>query len=381
MASEKASAFSSAEPVGLLTLDFDDPERLASDVSAFHAANPVAAVFGIDDRTAIAATWASRALGLPHNRVDAVEAAGNKHLQRTVLEQARVPVPRFALHELAADGGRLARSVSYPCVLKPLNLSASQGVMRANNAVEFETALTRLRAILDRPDVTHSGDPARHFLVEEYVTGLEVAVEGLLVDGKLHVLALFDKPDPLEGPFFAETIYVTPSRHRAEVQRAIERCAESACRALGLEMGPVHVEVRFNERGVWLIELAARPIGGKCGEVLRFGPDGAITLEQLLLGRAIGSFDEVPERESRAAGVMMVPVPRAGVFEEATGVSDALRVRGVTDVVVTAHKGQRLVPLPDESRYPAFIFARAESAAEVEAAIRAAYRKLRLVVA
>ncbi len=380
VASEQDSAFSDTEPSALLTVDFDDPEDTARRVVAFHRDHPVAAVFGIDDQTAIAAAWASRALDLPHNPVAAVEAAGDKHRQRMLLRHRRVPVPQFALYELSADAESLARSITYPCVLKPLTLSASRGVMRVNDGRELENGLARLRAILAQPDVADRGEGTRHFLVEDYIPGVEVAVEGLLDDGKLHVLALFDKPDPLEGPFFAETIYVTPSRHPPEVQDAIVRCAQAACRALELDRGPVHIEVRYNEHGAWLIELAARPIGGKCGEVLRFGDDGSMSLEQLLLGHALGVLDVIPDREPNAVGVMMVPVSRAGVLKDVVGIPEALAVPGITDVAVTAHKGQQLVPLPEESRYPAFIFSRAETPDEAERAIRAGSTVLRLII-
>ena len=376
VASEKDSAFSERETEGLLTLDFRDAKAVADAVQAFAAHHPVDAVFGVDDDTAVAAVVAAQALELPHNPLPAVEATRDKHRQRKMLQAAGVPVPRFALHRVDEDSSRLAESVEYPCVLKPLDLSASRGVIRANDPAEFVAAHSRLQAILDAPDVVEQGQVRDRFLVEQFVPGPELALEGLLVEGELNTLALFDKPDPLDGPYFEETIYVAPSRAPQVVQDALVQCAASAARALGLERGPVHAELRFNENGPWLIELAARPIGGKCGQVLRFGDEGAISLEQLVLGHALGLMEDVPPREAEAAGVMMVPIPRAGVLREVKGVDRARSACGVTDVIITVHPGQELRTLPEESRYLGFIFARGERPEVVVNALRIGHRKL-----
>jgi len=281
-----------------------------------------------------------------------------------------VPAPKFALYPLARAPQDIARSVTYPCVLKPLHLSASRGVMRADNPVEFVAAHARLVAILAGCDTD--------FLVEDFVPGYEVALEGLLVNRRLHVLALFDKPDPLDGPFFEETIYVTPSRVPAPLRKAIAQCAEQATRALGLVDGPVHAELRYNERGPWLIELAARPIGGRCSAVLRFG-DG-VSLEELILRHALALPIPSLEREPVAAGVMMIPIPAAGVLREVRGVVEAKAVPLIEDVQITAHPGERLVPFPEGSRYPGFIFARGENPSAVEAALREAHHRLTFVL-
>jgi biotin carboxylase len=380
VASERDSAFSDKESKGLLTLDFRSPRDIAATVREFAARHPVGAVFGVDDETAVAAAHAARALGLRHNPLGAVEAAGDKHRQRQVLAAAGVLEPRCELRTVDEDPRELAQAVEYPCVLKPLDLSASRGVIRANDPEEFVAAHGRLTAILRAPDVVEQGRVTDRFLVEEFVPGPEFALEGLLVDGELRVLALFDKPDPLDGPYFEETIYVTPSRSPASVREELVVCATRAVHALGLEQGPVHVELRHNDRGAWLIELAARPIGGKCGQVLRFGEDGAISLEQLLLGQALGLTDGVPAREPRAAGVMMIPIPKAGMVREVRGVERAMQVCGIADVIITAHRGQALGTLPEESRYLGFIFARAERPEAVEEALRIGHRHLAVVV-
>lgn len=380
VASEHDSTFSSAEPDRLLTLDFADPMRAAQQVRAFAVEYPITAVFGVDDGTAIVAAHASRALGIGRNRVEAVEAAGNKHLQRELLSAGGVPVPGFRACSLQENAAALATEVSYPCVVKPAALAASRGVIRVDAPDRFGQVFDRVAAIVDGATAELGSRADSEILVEDYVPGPEFALEGWLDEGRLTVLALFDKPDPLEGPYFAETIYVTPSCYSSDIQAALTACAESAARAIGLGFGPVHVELRYNENGPWLIELAARPIGGKCGKGLRFGPDGSISLEQLLLGKTLGRFRDVPERESSATAVMMIPVQRAGILKQVFGVTEALSVRHVTDVMVTVHLGQQLVPLPEESRYVGFIFARGETSEAVERAVRRAHESLDFVI-
>jgi biotin carboxylase len=286
-----------------------------------------------------------------------------------------VPVPRFRRIALDEQPLRASRGVEYPCVLKPLTLSASRGVIRANNADQFIAAFQRIGALLRSDDVSVAGDAARYLLAEEYVPGLEVALEGLLTAGELHTLALFDKPDPLEGPFFEETIYVTPSRLPPGVQDVIGKTSAAACAALGLTEGPIHAELRLNDDGPWVLEVAARSIGGLCSRTLRFGT--GMSLEEIILRHALGWPIATLERERRAAGVMMIPIPRAGRLDGVRGVDDAKAVPCVEDVVVSAHVGQTLVPLPEGWQYLGFIFARADTPAEVEDTLRIAHARLR----
>jgi formate-dependent phosphoribosylglycinamide formyltransferase (GAR transformylase) len=384
VASERPSTLEAANPTGLLTLDFQHPERAAESVRDFAREHPINGVVGVDDDTAVVAAAVAERLKLKGNPINAAVAARDKHQQRLLLAEAGVPIPRFALHLLADDPAEIAKSVSYPCVLKPLRLSASRGVMRVDNAQGFVKAHSRLQAILAEPEAAACGEPSWQFLVEEFIPGYEVALEGLVVDRRLHVLALFDKPDPLNGPFFEETIYVTPSRVPAGLRHAIIQCAERAVRALGISDGPIHAELRYNERGPWLIEMAARPIGGRCSAVLRFGAEpgagSGVSLEEIILRHALGMPIPSLERERHAAGVMMIPIPRAGVLREVQGVAAAKAVPLIEDVQITAHPGERLVPFPEGSRYPGFIFARGESAEVVDSALRAAHRQLAFVL-
>lgn len=369
VASEQASTLEAANPAGLLTLDFQDPRRAAEQAGDFARGQPISAVVGVDDDTAIVAAAIAERLKLKGNPLAAALAARDKHRQRELLATAGVPIPRFMLHRLDADPAEIAKSIKYPCVLKPLRLSASRGVIRADNPASFVKAHARLQAIVC--------DPAAGFLIEEFIPGSEVALEGLVVNRRLHVLALFDKPDPLDGPFFEETIYTTPSQVPAGLQTAIAQCADRAVRAVGITEGPVHAELRYNDRGggPWLIELAARPIGGRCSAVLRFG-DKKASLEETILRHALGMPLPSLQRERQAAGVMMIPIPGAGTLQEVRGISAAKAVPLIEDVQITAHPGERLVPFPEGSRYPGFIFARGETPAAVESALRAAHQKL-----
>ena len=383
VASEVTSALEEGHATELLTLELDNPEAAVAATIAFAKRSPISAVIGPDDDTAVLAAILSHELGLATNPVSAVQAARSKTLQRERLRDAGVPVPDFRVHAMGADPGAAASAAPYPCVLKPISLSASRGVIRANDPDEFLAAHARLRAILESEEGDGGGGAQvkdQQYLVERYVPGPEYAVEGLIVDGGLHILAVFDKPDPLEGPFFEETIYVTPSRADSRVQNSLVDATGRAAAALGLVTGPVHAELRYSDGGPWLIELAARPIGGKCSRVLRFGEESEYSLEDVIVGHTVGLMREVPRREERAAGVMMIPIPAPGTLEKVTGVEAAVAEPGVEEVLITAHRGQELVPLPEGSRYLGFIFARADTPELVESSLRRAHEKLEIRV-
>jgi biotin carboxylase len=373
-ASEKPSTFEAYAPDNLLTLDFADPDAAAARVADLTSRKPLSAVVGVDDLTAVAAAAIAERLGLRGSAVAAVAAARDKYQMRQCLAAGGVPIPRFRRIALKDDPFLAARGVAFPCVLKPLALSASRGVIRANNIDQFIAAFRRIAALLRRDDVEVGGDAGQFLLAEQYLPGVEVALEGLLMGGALHSLALFDKPDPLEGPFFEETLYVTPSRLPADSQRAIERVAGAACVALGLTEGPVHAELRVNDAGPWVLEVAARSIGGLCSRTLRFGT--GMTLEEVILRHALGWPIDSLARERRPAGVMMIPIPRAGRLQAVRGTEAAGAVPGIEEVTITAHAGQDLVPLPEGWQYLGFIFARADTPDAVEAALRDAHARL-----
>ena len=374
-ASERPSTFEALAPDSLVTLDFGDPDASAETIARLAARRPIDAVVPVDDLTTVVAAAIGQRLGLKANSLPAVAMARDKHAMRRCLAAAGVPVPRFRLVRLADDPAALGADVEYPCVLKPLALSASRGVIRANDPREFVAAFRRIAAILESVEAPLPDEARRALLVEEFIPGREVALEGLLIGGTLHGLALFDKPDPLDGPFFEETIYVTPSRLAQAVQAEIAAATRDACSALGLTEGPIHAELRLNERGPFVLEIAARSIGGLCSRTLTFGT--GLSLEELILCHALGRPLESLERERRAAGVMMIPIPRAGRLASVRGADEAAAVDGVEDVAITMHPGQEVVPLPEGWQYLGFIFARAETPDAVEHALRRAHALLR----
>ena len=381
---DKAQVLAAANPAGNLTLDFHVPERGAERVLAYAREHPIAAVVAADDEGVLLAAYVSAALGLASSPVEAIAAARNKRLGRERHAAAGLKVPRYWTAAVAEDARELARRVRYPCVLKPLALSASRGVIRADNEIEFRAAHRRLLAILAERELAKlPGTLASEILIESFIPGFEVSLEGLMSEGRLRVLALFDKPDPLDGPFFEETIYVTPSRHGAEVVAAIAATTQDAVAALGLTHGPIHAELRVNAAGVWPLEIAPRSIGGLCARSLLFtssAGDALVSLEELILRQALGEDVSGYARERRPSGVMMIPIPRAGLLAEVKGLDAAAEVPGVDDLSITVPRGQRLVPLPEGSRYLGFIFAHAETAAEVEAALRRAHANLEIVI-
>jgi biotin carboxylase len=377
-ASERPSTFEELSPDSLVTLDFADPLASAETIARFARRQPIDAVVAVDDQTTVVAAAISQRLGLKASALPAVATARDKHAMRRCLAQAGVPVPRFRLVRLADDPATQAAEIEYPCVLKPLALSASRGVIRADNLGEFVAAFRRIAAILESVEISLPDEARRALLVEEFISGREVALEGLLLGGTLHGLALFDKPDPLDGPFFEETIYVTPSRLDEPVQASIAAVTRDACAALGLTEGPIHAELRLNERGPFVLEIAARSIGGLCSRTLTFGT--GLSLEELILCHALGRPLESLERERRAAGVMMIPIPRAGRLVAVRGGDEARAVPDVEDVTITMHPGQDVVPLPEGWQYLGFIFARAATPAAVEQALRRAHAQLHVVI-
>jgi biotin carboxylase len=359
-----------------IAVHFEQPQQAAFEIVKALNNVPVDAVLPLGDRPTVAAAYTAKAFGLEHNSPAVTEACRSKLRQREILRAAGLPVPPFFAFSLGELPEIVAARAPFPCVVKPLSLSASQGVIRANTPQEFSAAVARIRRLLRSPEVQVTREPGLdRLLVEGYIPGAEVAVEGLLAEGKLRVLAIFDKPDPLEGPFFEETIYVTPSRLPQPVQEQIETCAQDATRALGLISGPVHAEFRINEQGPWVLEIAPRPIGGLCSRALRFGPgeDGEMLfLEDLLVRHALHLPDADLPREPRASGVLMIPVPESGVFEGVKGVEEARAIRGVTELHITARLHDAIRAWPEGSSYLGFIFAQAETPETVEQSLREA---------
>jgi len=381
---------------GGLHVDLGDAETAAGQIAAFHARQPLAAIIGVDEGTAAVAARASEVLGLPHNPPHAAAAASHKARVREALWAAGVPQPSYRVISPEETGAEAARRINhYPAVLKPVGLAGSRGVLKAEDSGEFASALERVRAIAADTDAATGLNPSREVVAEAYLPGGEVALEGLLLNGTLHVLALFDKPEPMEGPTFEETIFTTPSRLPADTQAAVRRRTQDAVAALGLTDGPIHAELRLTpDEGPVPLEVAPRSIGGLCGRVLRFGT--GLSLEGLILRHAVGRvpqpaparvpqpapecIPEPPAREAAPVGVMMLPVPAAGTFERMDGLDEARALDGVDEISVTIAPGTPVRPLPEGDRYLGFIFAHGDDPASVTATLQAAAQILRPVI-
>jgi hypothetical protein len=375
---------------------FYDEDASTAAILDVAARRPLDGLVVVGDRPTVIAARVAEALGLPWHPPAAASIARHKQHTRERLRDAGLPVPWFtaiSTHDRSPHSAlRTPHSaIDYPCVVKPVALSGSRGVMRANDERELAQAIIRLGALLRSPDVRAERSAAHDtVLVEEFIPGREYAVEGLMHDGELHVLAIFDKPDPLDGPFFEETIYLTPSAASEADQLAIRDAIVAAVRALGLRHGPIHAECRVNTKGVFVLEVAARPIGGLCARTLAFErredtrremqDAGRHSLEEILLRHALGESPAPWTREPSASGVMMIPIPRRGLYRGVEGVDAARTVAYVEDVRITAKVDQLLLPLPEGASYLGFIFARAAAACDVDAALRASHARLRFAI-
>jgi biotin carboxylase len=376
IASDEAPTLAGLMTGRVLALDLGRPDKAAETAVAFARQWPIDAVVGVDEASVLSAAHIAAALGMVHNPVAAVAATRDKRRLRALLAAGGVPQPGWV--EVRGDpagtaAAAAAQAVGLPAVVKPVDLAASRGVIRADTAGELATAISRVDALLRRPDLCGpDGDPP--LLVERFTEGAEIAIEGLLRSGAMTVIALFDKPDPLDGPFFTETLYVTPSRHHAETVAQAIAVTAAAVAAIGLAEGPIHAELRLARGGPVLIEVAARSIGGRCSSALliRDG-DNEMTLEELILRHACGLPLHEPRLAPGAAGVLMLPVPTSGVLRGVTGTAEAAALPGVTGVELTIPVGQAVEALPEGDRYLGFVVARGEDAAAVESSLRSAW--------
>lgn len=361
---------------GAIALHFEESEQAAQRLADAVRERPVSAILALGDRQTVTAAYAARLLGLRYNSAESVANCRSKLRQREVLRGAGLPVPHFFSFSLRDSLAAVLPHVKFPCVVKPLRLAASQGVIRANDAGEFRVAVERIGRLLLSPEMLATREEELdRLLVEDFIPGREVALEGLIEQGRLRVLALFDKPDPMDGPYFEESIYVTQSRLPDETQTAVFECAARVAMALGLTEGPVHAEFRVNAAGPWVLEMSPRPIGGLCSRALRFGPE-SIPLEELLVRHAMGLPGADLPRESLAAGVMMIPVPASGILESVEGTDRAAAVPGIDEVHITARLHDFIAAWPEGSSYLGFLFARTKTSAAAEAALRQAHREL-----
>ena len=353
----------------IMALHFDRPEQ-AADTVVREINGDLNAVLAVDDSGVELAALLSERLGLPGNPAHAVRRVRDKLAFRRLLKEREFLCPQFHHLPTGDDARTLFPELKFPVVVKARRLSGSRGVIRADDSEELVRAVNWVRAIQSRAD---RDAQELGLIIEDFIPGREYALEGTLESGELTTLALFDKPDPLDGPYFEETLYITPSRLPEALQDRIHQEVARACRAAELMTGPVHAEVRVNDQGIWILEVAARSIGGLCGRVLTHSL--GMSLEELILRQAVAEPLALAG-EGGAAGVMMIPIPRRGIYHGLEGLGAAQSVPGVTGVSITAEPGQIIAPPPDGASYLGFIFARAARPAEAENALRIAHRRL-----
>lgn len=351
------------------SVPFDRPEVAVKQVLAALGRKPDA-VLAVDDSGVELAALLREHLHLPGNLPPTVRLTRDKLAFRRLLQSGGLNCPEFYHLGNASQTPALQAPLQFPVVVKARRLSSSRGVIRTDTPQAFRQAVQWVQGIQAKAD----RDAAQlGLVVESFIPGREYAVEGLLLEGRLRVLALFDKPDPLDGPYFEESLYITPSRLPQAKQDEIRQTVQRACDLAALAGGPIHAEMRLNERGVWLLEIAARSIGGLCGRMLRHAL--GMSLEELILRHALNL--PLPQAQhDEAAGVMMIPIPRRGIFQGVRNLEDALRVADISDIQITANPGQIIAPPPEGASYLGFIFARAMSPADAETALRIAHRRL-----
>lgn len=373
--SDKSQVFSGKYPDNLLIMNFHHWNDRLDEISQWSERNGLKAVIGVDEESIVLAANLSKFLKVEHNSVESVLLTKDKYLMRIELKKAEVNSPWFKRFSIHDSTNKIINEISLPCVIKPTFLSASRGVIRVNTIKELANGIKTINELFSLEEIRErGGEKSDWILVEEYIPGKEVAIEGIVSEGKLKVLALFDKPEPLEGPTFEETIIVTPSALSEKNQLSLFETAQNAVKALGIVMGPVHVEVRINSSGNYILECASRSIGGLCSKVLEF--QGGMSLEELILRSYLGRNVEKSKLTGFARGVMMMPTEKMGILKEMRGVEDALNVKGVTDLQITVKPGEKLEPLPKGDRYLGFIFAEDKDQELVIKALKKAWLKI-----
>lgn len=335
----------------------------------------IGGVIATDDAALEIAASVAKKIGLTHNSVDSVKISRRKDYARGCQRANGLPTPWFVRIDLHRPLQSQIELVQYPCVIKPISMSASRGVIRVDTEKELVAAISRIEKIVRNHSVSSE---SRYLLVESFIAGIEIAVEGLMNNGKLQILAVFDKPGVSHGPYFEETIYVSPTRLSDKLMMNVGEHIEAVCSAYGLCHGPVHAECRINEKGVWIIEIGARTIGGLCARLFRdlIG----IGLEELVLNHAVQGLLPTTA-ENRSVGVMMIPVPGSGVLRRVEGLVAAQQIPHVEEIVIELRDGDLLTPWPEGSRYPGFIFSKADTPEQVEQSLRAAHGQLKFVTA
>lgn len=374
IASQSRYSLVSAVAKGI-QVDFSDAALSLRKIQAAHLQYQFKAVIATDDAAVALAAIVAEALGLSANAPDSAILTQRKDLARRRLQEHRLPIPDFRVIDLSSAIVEQLLGLEYPVVVKPVSMSGSRGVIRANDQQQCLAAINRIKPLLQE---LPSFDERQSILIEGFIAGEEVAFEGLLHQGKLRQLTVFDKPEPMEGPFFEESFYISPTRHSTERQQLIQQRVSEACAAYGLREGPVHAELKLYGDQAYLIEMASRTIGGDCAGVLKFGLN--VSLEELVLLQALGKPIDIPLMTD-SVGVLMIPIPRQGILRRVEGIERAKKIEGIASIGISVREGYELVPLPEGSSYLGFIFAKASNQSQVEQALRSAHACLKIVTA
>lgn len=379
IASDSDFSIVSADIVGI-RIDLGKPDKSLQRIFDAIASVNICAVIATDDATIEMANQVAKQLLLPFNSEAAAKTSHRKDLARLCLSQYKqdhYKIPLFSILPLDRSEQSENQWAQFPAVVKPLSLSGSRGVIRVNQKNELDVALARVGNILHN-DQTLAEYERNHVLIEAFIPGVEVAIEGLLQNGKFELITLFDKPDPLDGPYFEESYYITPSRQPEVVQQKIVAATQAVCEAYQLQEGPVHGEFRINQYGVWVLELAARTIGGQCARILQFAT--GVSLEEMVLKNKL-RLPVQYNTDIKGAGILMIPTPGSGILKRVEGLSQASKVENIVDIEITVRQGYELVTLPEGERYLGFIFALAQTPEAVESALREAHQKLKIIIA
>lgn len=356
-----------------VTVDFNNQSEAQSLILKAIKDLRIQCVLATDDSCVSLSSHIAQHLGLAHNQPSATKLTSRKDLARKATQIAGRNTPEFNIINLH-QASQFSRSINYPVVIKPLNLSASKGVIRANDPEQFIAACLTINTILSRSNVT--GFERDNVLVETYLEGPEFAIDGILIDGDFHLLAIFDKPEPLTGPYFEETYYLTPSQLTQSHQAALIEEVARSCDAYNLKQGPIHAEARITKNGIFLIELAARTIGGQCGQLIEFSLQQK--LEEVIIRGLCGEPPNLPPKPT-PAGVLMIPVETAGILKRVEGLTAAMQVEFIQDIEIHIQEGYELLPLPEGSSYLGFIFAQAPTQGQAFNALKKAHQMLRFV--
>ncbi len=375
---DNSQVFSDQFPDNIITMNFDHWTEKLDEISEWSDRFNLKAVIGVDEESILLAAIFSQYLGIEHNSIESVMRTKNKLLMRFELKKARMNCPWFRSFSIEKLPDDIIEEINFPCVIKPTFLSASQGVLRVNNEQEFKEGFQILTDLLSQKKIKkRGGEEANYIMVEEYIPGNEVSIEGIVSQGKLKILAIFDKPEPLEGPTFEETIFVTPTALSEAMQSSLYETAQQAMETLGIVKGPVHIEVRINSNGNYILECASRSIGGMCSKILEF--QGGMSLEELILRSSLGRNIEKSNLSDTAKGVMMMPINNSGKLKEMRGVEEAISVDGITDLQITIKPGEMLDPLPKGDRYLGFLFAEGKNQEMVIKDLKNAWSKIEVV--